>query len=205
MRARLALDSSGQTVELREVVLRDKPVELLRASAKGTVPVLIDGEGRTLDESLDIMRWALVRHDPAQWLTPEESTCEEMLLLIAQCDGYFKHHLDRYKYPQRYPEADAPMHRDAGGQFLHGLNDRLSGRSHLFGNRPALADMAIVPFVRQFVQTDPGWFQTQDWVAVHAWLKGLTQSSEFARIMFKYPPWTLGAAPIYFPPNMTGR
>src|SRR4051812_31105758 len=111
MRARLAIAASGQRCELREVVLRDKPAEMLAASPKGTVPVLIDTDGRVLEESLDIMRWALGRSDPQAWLEPPSGSLEDMLELIARCDGDFKFHLDRYKYARRYQGADAGEHR----------------------------------------------------------------------------------------------
>ena len=129
MRARLALVVSGKMVELREVDLKDKPAEMLRASPKGSVPVLVDADGRVLEESLDIMLWALQQHDPAQWLVAETDSLEKMLVLIAQCDGDFKPHLDRYKYPGRYAGVDAQTHlthRTAGAVFLAQLDARLN-------------------------------------------------------------------------------
>lgn len=198
MRARLAIAASGQAVELREVVLKAKPAELLTASPKGTVPVLIDADGKVIDESLEIMLWALNKHDPEGWLTPDRNA---MLALIAQCDSDFKHHLDRYKYPERYVDADAATHREAASEFLRGLEERLRTKHSLFGNGPALADMAIFPFVRQFAQTDATWFAAQPWPALQRWLSTLTASPRFAAIMEKIAPWQSGTVGVRFPPE----
>lgn len=199
MRTRLALAVSGQTVELREVDLKDKPAEMLQASPKGSVPVLVDLDGKVLEESLDIMLWALRQHDPAHWLAPETGGLEDMLALIAQCDCDFKHHLDRYKYPARYQGIDALQHRTAGAVFLTQLDARLSRHTHLFGHRPALADMAIAPFVRQFAQTDLDWFNQQPWPALRAWLEAIINAPSFDCIMTRYAKWATGDARVCFP------
>lgn len=202
MRARLALSVSGQRCELREVVLRDKPQEMLELSAKGTVPVLVDLDGRVLEESLDIMRWALERHDPEQWLAPEEGSLEAMLSLIALFDKRFKFHLDRYKYPGRYVQENAETyvkeHQADGADYLNQLNTQ--SRPYLFGNRVALADLAIMPFVRQFEQTDPTWFSQQPWPDLQNWLATLVNSKRFERCMQKYPKWTSRSPGVLFPP-----
>ncbi|MDM0039851.1 glutathione S-transferase [Variovorax sp. J22G21] len=200
MRARFALVVSGQRCELREVLLRDKPPELLAASPKGTVPVLVDVDGTVIDQSLDIMRWTLLRRDPARWMQPERGSVDDMLALIAACDGDFKQQLDRYKYPNRFEGADAAAHRLNGAHFLEDLNERLARTSHLFGNRPALADMAIAPFVRQFAQTDIGWFELQPWPALRAWLGALVESAVWVSATHKYPAWKSGEAGVAFPP-----
>jgi UPF0176 protein len=199
MRSRLALAISGQVCELREVVLRDKPQALLDVSPKGTVPVLMDEEGQVLEQSLDIMLWALKRNDPEGWLTPSQGTVEQMLALIAECDGGFKIHLDRYKYPERYPEVDAQFHRTEGAQYLERLNAQLSETPYLFGNHGALADMAIAPFVRQFAITDSEWFNAQPWPYLQRWLENWLNSDLYARIMQKYPQWISGDAGVTFP------
>ena len=117
-----------------------------------------------------------------------------MLALIAQCDGDFKHHLDRYKYPGRYAGVDPRTHRTAGAEFLAQLNARLNQHPYLFGQQAALADMAIAPFVRQFAQTDLDWFTQQPWPALHAWLASIISSPLFAHIMTKYAKWVPGDA-----------
>ena len=199
MRARLAIAASGQRCELREVILRNKPAEMLAASPKGTVPVLIRSDGRVLEESLDIMRWALERSDPQTWLSPPSGSLEDMLALVARCDGDFKYHLDRYKYASRYEGTDAQAHRDQAAAFLFELEKRLQTTSHLFGDRPVLADMAIAPFVRQFSIADPAWFAAQPWPRLRAWLDGLFKTELFERVMRKYPEWRSGQAAALFP------
>jgi glutathione S-transferase len=199
MRARLGLLASGTRCELREVVLRDKPVALRDASPKATVPVLVDVDGVVIDQSLAIMRWALARHDPLRWLSPALGTLDEMLVLVATCDGAFKQALDRYKYPNRFEGVDALQSRTEGGRFLDGLELRLHASRHLFGDAPALADMAIAPFVRQFAQVDPAWFATAPWPRLQAWLSALTGSPMWAAIMPKLAPWRPGDALVVFP------
>jgi UPF0176 protein len=199
MRSRLALVVSGQVCELREVALRNKPQELLAASAKGTVPVLIDQEGNVLDESLDIMRWALEQYDPAGWLVPEKGSLDAMLALIAQFDQGFKYHLDRYKYAERYPGVDAQTHRSEAAQYLAQLNTQLSSSQFLFGDRTALADMAIAPFVRQFALADLDCFSTQPWPNLKAWLAKWLSSDLYTCIMQKHPQWVPGKAGVIFP------
>ncbi|MGJ7545965.1 glutathione S-transferase [Variovorax sp. LT1R16] len=199
MRARFALLASGTRCELREVVLRDKPAALLGASPKATVPVLVLPDGQVIDQSLDIMRWALARRDPQAWLQPPNETLEAMLVLIAHCDGAFKQQLDRYKYPDRFEGVDALQQRAEGALFLQTLNARLAATSHLFGDRPTLADMAIAPFVRQFAQVDAAWFAAQPWPALAQWLADLTASETWREATQKYPPWVPGAAVQVFP------
>lgn len=203
MRARLAIAAAGVEVRLREVLLRDKPDEMLALSPKGTVPVLHvenTGQAAVIDESLAVMRWALDQNDPEGWLTPETGGLEEMLSLIAVNDGPFKHDLDRYKYSTRYEGADRQEHRAAGAAFLGDLNDRLEAGGQLFGARPALADMAIFPFVRQFRIADPDWFDGQNWERLKAWLSHHMNAQIFMRIMEKYTPWKISHTEQSFPP-----
>lgn len=194
MRARLALAVSEQPYELREVVLRNKPADMLLASPKGTVPVLVLPGGEVIDESLDIMRWALGRHDPAQWLSPQVSV-EAMDALIAACDSDFKQQLDRYKYPNRYPQesaGDAPAfaltHRSEAARWLAQLDARL-GDGWLCGGKACLADMAILPFIRQFAHTNAGWFAAQPWPRLQAWLAAFEASELYTGVMGKHAPW----------------
>ncbi|HSI22002.1 MAG: glutathione S-transferase [Methylophilaceae bacterium] len=199
MRARMALLASGTVCELREIVLRAKPQELFAASAKGTVPVVVLPDGTVIEESLDIMLWALERNDPQQWLTPEHESLDDMLQLIAQCDGDFKLHLDRYKYPNRFDNVDALQHRAAGAAFLLKLESDLSSRPYLFGSHPALADIAIFPFVRQFAQTDQAWFDAQPWPHLMRWLSTLLDSAIFSSVMHKFDAWESGSPGPAFP------
>lgn len=202
MRARLALAVSGQRCELREVVLRDKPAALLAASPKATVPVLVLPD-RVLEQSLDIMLWALAAHDPEGWLTPPQGDMAAMLALIAQCDGPFKRALDRCKYPDRYPGDDPAKERMVAHAWLQTLEQRLTAQAtpqaHLFGPHAALADMAIAPFVRQFAGIDAAAWATAPWPLLRGWLERWQQSPLFASMMHKYEAWRPGAAPVAFP------
>lgn len=199
MRARLAVMASGFVVELREVVLRDKAPEFLSASPTATVPCLLrPDDGTVIDESLDIMLWALDNGDPEGWLAPETGTLEDMLALIAEIDGPFKRHLDRYKYHTRYTDADREADRASAGRYLKALNDRLAAKDWLFGSRAALADYAILPFVRQFANADRAWFDAQDWPHLIAWLTAFEASERFAAIMPKFVKWQAGDAPVFF-------
>lgn len=191
MRARMALLVSGQTVELREILLRVKPHAMLEASPKGTVPVLVQGDGAVIDQSLDIMRWALQRHDPEAWLAGDDRA------LIETFDGRFKHHLDRYKYPSRHGE-DPLVHRGAGLVLLATLDERLSTSACLCGPHRTLADIALFPFIRQFAATDQPWFDAQPLPHVQAWLARLTGSDLFERAMLRLAPWQPGDAPVLF-------
>jgi glutathione S-transferase len=190
MRARMALLASGVTVEIREVVLRDKPAGMLAASAKGTVPVLVTADG-VIDESLDIMRWALGASDPEGWLAGDDTA------LIAANDGPFKHHLDRYKYPERHG-SDPIAHRAAAAEMLATLEERLTACSHLAGEQRTLADIAIFPFVRQFAATDRAWFDALPLPGVRRWLAALTDSPLFEAAMVRLPQWRAGDAPTLF-------
>ena len=192
MRARLALSISGQACVVREVLLRDKPPEMLARSAKGTVPVLVLSDGTVMDESLDIMRWALRRHDPHNWLSPEGGTLDDMLALISENDGPFKEHLDRYKYSTRYDDADPMEHREQGVRFLETLNARLETSAFLFGDHISLADIAIFPFVRQFANADRAWFDAAALKPLQDWLDHHVTSDLFAHVMQKYPVWAPG-------------
>ena len=198
MRARMALLASGMDVELREVVLRDKPQSMIDASPKATVPVLILPDGSVIDESLEIMVWALAENDPEKWLEPESGTLEDMLALISQNDGPFKHHLDRYKYFNRYEDADPAEHRRDAEKILNRLDGRLAVGKYLFGTRPALADFAIAPFVRQFANTDRDAFDAAPIVHLQRWLDDFLNSRWFETAMVRYDQWHEGDEPVIF-------
>ena len=193
MRARLALAVSGVRVELREIKLSAKPPAMLAVSPKGTVPVLVLPGGNVLDESLDIMRWALARRDPENWLSRVDEA------LVASNDGPFKRDLDRYKYPGRF-DADALAHRASGLMFLREIEDRLADAGQLCGAVRGLADAAIIPFVRQFAAVDREWFSAQPLPHLKGWLSGHLTSGLVATIMMRVPTWSPDADPVVFPP-----
>ena len=186
MRGRMALDVAGIAVEHREILLKDKPAEMLAASPKGTVPVIVRPDGGVIEESLDVMLWALEQNDPENWLTPPSGDQSEMEALIAANDGPFKHHLDRYKYDTRYEGAVASEHRAAASGHLDALEDRLGQSDQLLGDAPCLADIALFPFVRQFANTDRDWFDAQPWPNLQRWLDDHLNSNRFKRIMQKH-------------------
>jgi glutathione S-transferase len=200
IRTRLALLYAKQRVVLREVVLRDKPQHMLEISPKGTVPVLQLHDGSVLEESRDIMVWALARYDPQQ-LMPTGSTLETTQSLIDNNDGEFKHWLDRYKYSDRYPDYSREYYRDGAQQFLAALEERLSGSAYLFGETPSLADIATMPFVRQFAHVDKDWFDSAPYPALQAWLTDWLASPVFLQVMKKYSPWSVGSKAIVFGDN----
>ncbi|QZD96038.1 glutathione S-transferase [Qipengyuania gelatinilytica] len=183
MRARMALSISGASYEHREVVLRDKPPQMLEVSPKGTVPVLVTEDGAVLEESLDIMRWALGRNDPEGWLERDDSE------LLAANDGPFKHHLDRYKYSTRYDDVDPEEHGQKALDHLRRLEERLATSRYLGGEKRGFVDIATFPFVRQFANADREWFDAQDLPNLQRWLGELVNSDLFTGIMTKHDQW----------------
>ena len=198
IRARMAIAASGQTCALREVVLRNKPPEMIAVSPKGTVPVMVLPDGRVIEESLEIMRWALDRHDPEGWLTPLNDDRDDVDALIAENDGPFKDNLDRYKYPNRFEISDPRRHRDQGAAFLKKLNARLLKTIYLCGDDFTFADAAISPFIRQFANNDREWFDAPDLSGVQRWLQSILASDRFLAVMEKYPAWESGMDEIAF-------
>lgn len=195
MRARLAIASSGQQVELREILLRDKAPAFLATSPSATVPCLKTGE-TVLDESLDVMIWALAQSDPESWLDmPAEGRD-----LIAKADGPFKKALDRTKYHVRYQDADPELERAKAYDFLVELNDIIGDKPYLYKDTPSLADMAILPFVRQFANINKARFDDEVCENTRRWLEAFLISNQFQSIMTKYPVWTEGDAPTFFLP-----
>jgi glutathione S-transferase len=187
IRTRLALAFARQQVELREVVLKDKPQEMLAISPKATVPVLQLPDGSVIEESRDIMLWALHLNDPDALLVGEPS--EATAVLLDENDGEFKHWLDRYKYADRYPERNAQEYRSEGCEFLNKLEQRLEHSAFLCGEQMRIADIAIMPFVRQFAMVDQAWFDSAPYPALQAWLRGLVDGEIFMRMMKKHAPW----------------
>ncbi|MHA3735428.1 glutathione S-transferase [Pseudomonas sp. Eth.TT006] len=181
MRARMALRYSGVPVEIVEVSLKAKPAAMLTISPKGTVPVL-DANGRVIDESLEIMRWALAQHDPQDWLLGGDPRIDE---LIEANDQGFKQHLNRYKYAERYPEQPMEVYRAEGAVFLQRLDELLADRDFLLSNHLSLADVALLPFVRQFAHVDREWFAQTPYARLQAWLQRLLESELFTAIMKK--------------------
>jgi glutathione S-transferase len=191
IRARLALAGSGVQVALREILLRDKPPEFLAASPSGTVPCLVTADG-VIDESLDIMVWALRQNDPLHWLDMPAEGYD----WIARNDGPFKHALDRVKYASRYPDSDHAAHLATAQAHLDDLNAAMGAWLY---DRPTLADYAMLPFIRQFAFIDKPWFDAQPWPRLHDWLARFLVSDLFGSVMDKHAAWAQGDLPCLFP------
>lgn len=195
MRARMALAYAGVPFEVREVELRNKPEQMLAASPKGTVPVMLLGDV-IIEESLDILLWALGQHDPEGWLDFPQATRDSMAALVEENDEDFKRHLDLYKYADRFPDKPQQHYREQGEIYLAKLEALLSQTScseaYLFGARRSYADIAVLPFVRQFANVDAQWFADAPYPMLAGWLQRHLDSQLFQRVMKKYPPWVAG-------------
>jgi glutathione S-transferase len=182
MRARMALSYAGIAYQLHDISLKDKPAGLLAVSPKGTVPVLVLPDGRVLEQSLDIMHWALQQHDPSRWLDIDRDNSQA---LISENDGAFKQALDKYKYASRFPEQSAASYRSQAEVFLCKLEQALQDWPFLSGAHLSLTDVAIFPFIRQFAAVDANWFAQAAYPKLQAWLQARLESSLFLEVMAK--------------------
>ncbi|MDA8881254.1 glutathione S-transferase N-terminal domain-containing protein [Alphaproteobacteria bacterium] len=204
MRARMAVMASGLTVGLREILLRDKPAAFRAVSSKATVPVLELDDGIILDESRDIMFWALdTSGDPAGWLECYHRDKQAVIAFLDQLEGPFKTALDKYKYATRYrTEEGAPIdglaYRTVGATFLSDINISLARQPFLSGAAIGLMDYASLPFIRQFRIADESWFDEQEWPFLQAWLQDFLTSDMFSSVMVKYALWQEDAPPVLF-------
>jgi len=196
IRARLALHVSATSYELREIQLRDTPAAMLAASPKGSVPVLVLPNGQVIDESWDIMQWALKQHDPDNWLGDNGRHVESAAALVSINDSSFKAALDRYKYADRHPEHPQSHYRTKGEPFLLQLENRLQANVCLLGGRPTIADAAVLPFIRQFTGVDPAWFAQSPYPKLRNWSEALINSALFTAVMLKHPVWRSGGKPV---------
>jgi glutathione S-transferase len=199
MRARMAIRYSQIEVELREVKLSQKPGEMLVLSEKGTVPVLVLENGTVLEESMDIIHWALSIDDNDNWkLTDQSDQYHEAMTLISENDTDFKNHLDRYKYADRNPNHPVEYYRNQGEPFLAKLNQLLSRRLYLITGQISIADIAIFPFIRQFAYVDKDWFNNSDYQYLVNWTLKLIETTLFQSAMKKQNPWNPLDPPFVF-------
>ena len=196
MRARMAIHASGQKCELREVLLRDKPPSMLEYSPKGTVPVLILQDGYVIDESLDVIDWALNLNDPDDWQRSKDTKKTKELIKIN--DGEFKYHLDRYKYSKRYDNEDPEFHRKKCLKFIESVNNELNNSKYIFDDNISYADIVLLPFIRQFRIADIDWFDALPYNNLKKWLSGFLDSTLLNSIMKKYDFWKEGDKSIVF-------
>lgn len=192
MRARLALVFAEQSVLLREVSLKSKPAEMLAISPKGTVPVLQLLDGRVLEQSREIMHWAISQNNPHDMQNHQH----DIEVLLDENDTFFKTNLDQYKYPQRFYQENTSelglQARHRAETFLSQLESRLQQHSFLIGKQFSLADIGVLPFVRQFALVDQEWFNGAPYPALQRWLSAWLQSASFQQIMQKFKPWQAG-------------
>ena len=197
MRARLALLFAKVPVELREITLKNKPEHMLAISPKGTVPVLQITEETTIEESLEIMMWALEQADPQGLL--DEKSQSQAKSLIEQNDNEFKQWLDRYKYADRHPEMTQSEYREKGEVFLQVLESLLTDNIYLLGDNPTIADIGIMPFVRQFAHVDRDVFYNLPYPNLQRWLQHWLEHPLFVQAMTKFQPWQEGDEVVVFP------
>jgi glutathione S-transferase len=197
MRARLSLLFAGLQVELREIILKNKPDQMLAISPKGTVPVLQLFDGTVIEESREIMVWALRQQDPQGLL--DVTVLHQANALIERNDNDFKHWLDRYKYADRYLEMTQSEYRQRGEAFLQVLEELLTKNPYLLGDSTTIADIGIVPFVRQFAHVDRDVFYSLPYPNLHLWLQHWLEHSLFLQAMIKFRPWQEGDDVVVFP------
>lgn len=202
MRARLALKYAGIKVELREIDLDRPPAALLEISDNATVPVLHLPDGTVIDESWDIVQWAVRQNDPDLWLGEDNAYLIEADMLLETNDYSFKQDLDHYKYAERYPEHPLEYYRQQGEEFLQELEERLSATCYLLSNHLSIADIAVFPFIRQFAMVDEAWFEQAPYPKLRNWLHGFTGSETvearlFSAVMQKYELWKEGDPAIF--------
>ncbi|MGO2136293.1 MAG: glutathione S-transferase [Marinobacter sp.] len=202
MRARLGLLFAGLQVELREIVLKNKPAQMLAISPKGTVPVLQLSDGTVIEESREIMAWALEQQDPQGLL--DAKVLHQANALIEQNDNEFKHWLDRYKYADRHPEMTQTEYRQRGEAFLQVLEELLTKNSFLLGDNVTIADIGIMPFVRQFAHVDRNVFYSLPYPNLQLWLQHWLEHPLFLQTMAKFQPWQEGDDVVVFPSSLIG-
>ncbi|PMG41022.1 glutathione S-transferase [Shewanella sp. 10N.286.52.B9] len=200
MRARIAIYKSNQPIWLRDIVLSDKPAEMLAASPKATVPVIVTPKGQVIEESYEVMLWALSQSDPDDLLfATDASKFDSMLALIYRFDSEFKSCLENYKCAKRYSESNIVECRLACEVYLQQLELLLSEHEFLFADRESLADIALLPFIRQFARVERQWYLQSPYPHVRAWLNAYLQSKMFSKVMTKYPLWLESRQDVIFP------
>lgn len=197
MRARLGILFAELSVELREITLKNKSEQMLAISPKGTVPVLQLADGTVIEESDEIMMWALEQNDPQRLL--DKKTLPQANALIAQNDNEFKYWLDRYKYADRHPEMTQSEYRQRGEAFLQALETLLSRNDYLLGDKVTTADIGIMPFVRQFAHVDREVFYSLPYPKLQQWLQHWLDHPLFLQVMTKFEPWQEGDEVVIFP------
>jgi len=190
MRARIAIFKAKQTVYLRDLVLSNKPSEMMKASPKGTVPVLVLANGTVIEESLEVMLWAFQQADPDNLMHNHINNAQsDMLMLINEFDTDFKTALEQYKCAKRYQEKNIIQQRELCQQYLERLEQRLTKHLFLMSDKESLADIALLPFIRQFAKVERQWYLQSPYPNVRQWLNNYLQSPMFTKVMATHPLW----------------
>ena len=197
MRARLAIKASGVMVEVREIDIKNKPEELLSASPKASVPVLQLSSNKVIEESLDIMEWALKINDPLRWLEQGKLNSDKVHNILNILENDFKQNLDRYKYPSRFDRLNRELYRNKNLNILNKFNNLLQYNKGIFSSQLSILDYAIFPFIRQFRNVDTIWFDSLELKFLHSWLYELINSDIFVSIMEKIIIWKFNQEPLY--------
>jgi glutathione S-transferase len=193
----MALKNSAIKVELREVDLNNMPEEAIKISPKATVPVLVLPDATFIDESWDIVKWALQQNDPDNWLGDNSTYLLDAEMLVETNDYSFKEELDHYKYADRYPEHNEEYYRESCEEFISELEDMLAVNRYLLADCLSLADIGVFPFVRQFSLVDKVWFEQSSYINVQRWLKEIISSGLFQSVFQKHKLWQAGDPAIY--------
>jgi glutathione S-transferase len=193
----MALRNSGIKVELREVDLNDMPEQAINISTKATVPLLVFPDGTFIDESWDIVKWALSQNDPDNWLGEDTEHLLDAEMLIETNDFSFKEDLDHYKYADRYPEQSVELYRAACEEFIEELEEMLSNRDYLLCDTISLADIGVFPFIRQFSLVDKDWFDQAPYPRVQHWLQNISETALFEHVFKKHDLWKSGDKAIF--------
>ena len=198
MRARMAIYQANIKCEYREVLLKDKPASMISLSSKGTVPVLLTPDDLIIDQSLDVMLWALHQDDPDDWLNEDGSLGQS---LVERNDNEFKYYLDRYKYHVGYPEYSQEYYRDKTRDYLDQLEKCLNDNqgAALTADHMSFSDVSIFPFIRQFANVDLDWFKSSSYQLLNCWYNKIEQSDLFKDCMKKHKQWSPEQSPVYFP------
>lgn len=190
MRARIGILLAKQPVMLRDIIMKNIPAEMIAVSPKATVPVLVLADSTVIDESLDIMLWALQQSDPSNLLVKESTDAlPTMLNLIHHNDNEFVESLEKYKVAARYHDIAEVFYRNQCEIFITDLEERLATNEFLMGDKPCLADYALLPFVRQFSRVDRKWYLHSPYSNIQRWLNTHYQNPLFSKAMKKYPQW----------------
>ncbi len=197
MRAHMALKYSGQKIILREVELDNLPAEALAVSEHATVPSLVISEDKFLDESWDIAKWAIQQHDPDNWAGKNNEYLQEAEMLVETNDYSFQEDLGHYQHAEDHPQHPVEYYRQRCEEFLEELNGMLEQQNFLLADTVTIADIAVFPFIREFVRVDQHWFEESPYQALQRWFFYLLDTQWYAEASRKYDIWESASDDVY--------